>query len=516
MTFMERLSGMRSYAAGAWRTSSLRNFICGSYAVGWFVEEGGGNAAASYGNSIFGRLFAAVFNFFVRLLHRLGDFVAPVVEGSSILGACGRMLKNCIPVRLLRLWRELPAPVVPEMYPVMGYVVFDWAIRQSPFSFLSGVWDELAFVLIVGCWLLRVMLLRVKPNFRQWIVPVALYAAVMIFLALYNSPDNTVAIEGLRVMIEYVFWIFVGANMMFSRTQLAWLIDFLILCTAIVALYGIYQYFVGVEIPAAWIDSKVETSLKTRVFSIIGSPNILGAIMVLVLPATYAMFLQAKGRLRKYLYLGAVIIMGVCLVFTFSRGAWLAFIFAAVLTGLWVDKRILAVLLLLIVISPILLPSVADRMSYMMSSDYKASSQSGGRIGRWSHALAYWQEQPATGVGLGRFGGAVAARFYPNDSFYVDSWYLKVGTESGWIGLGATLLFLITMLRKARSALDATESADVKRIGFALLAGVCGVLAHNLVENVFEVPMMATYCWLFIGIILAMPSFGKDVADETS
>lgn len=516
MTFVQRVSDVRNTAVGIWQNSILRNFLCGSYALGWFVAEGGKDTAVVYGNSFFGKIFSAIFDFFVHLLQRLGVVLLPVIKASAIIGACGRMLKNCIPVRLLSLWRELPSPVVPELYPVMGYVVLDWAIRQSPLAFLSGVWDELAFVLIVGCWLLRVMLLRIKPDFRQWIVPVAMYSAVMIFLALYNSPDNTVAIEGLRVMIEYIFWIFVGANMIFSRTQLAWMIDFLILCTGLVALYGIYQYFAGVEIPVTWIDSKVETTLKTRVFSIIGSPNILGAIMVLVLPATYAMFLNAKGRIRKYLYLGAIMVLGVCLVFTFSRGAWLAFIFAAVLTGMWVDKRILAALLLLVVISPIVLPSVADRMSYMMSSDYKASSEKGGRIGRWSQALAHWQEKPETGVGLGRFGGAVAARFYPDDSFYVDSWYLKVGSEAGWIGLAATLLFIITMLRRARSALDATEAPDVKRLGMALLAGVCGVLAHNFVENVFEVPMMATYCWLFIGIILAMPSLGKEASDATT
>ena len=516
MTFMERLSGIRSYTAGVWRTSILRNLICGSYLAGWLVAEGGGDTAAVYGNSLIGRFLGGFFEFFVRALQKAGNFVLPVVKESCVLGAFARMLKNCFPVRLLALWRELPAPVVPELYPVMGYVILDWAIRQSPLAFLSGAWDELAFVLIVGCWLVRVMLLRIKPDFKQWLVPVALYASVMIFIAMYNAPDKVVALAGLRVMIEYIFWLFVGTNMIFSRTQLAWLIDFFILCVGLVALYGIYQYVVGVEIPAAWIDSKVETTLKTRVFSIIGSPNILGSVMVLALPVTYAMFLQAKGRLRKYLYLGAILVMGVCLVFTFSRGAWLAFIFAAILTGLWVDKRILLALLLLVVVSPIVLPSVADRMSYMMSSDYQASSTKGGRIGRWSQALSYWQEHPETGVGLGRFGGAVAAQFYPDDSFYVDSWYLKVGTESGWIGLGATLFFMITMLRKARSALDKTESAHVKRIGFALLAGICGVLAHNLVENVFEVPMMATYCWLFIGIILAMPNIGKDVSNETS
>ncbi len=394
---------------------------------------------------------------------------------------------------------------VPELYPVLGYVGADWLIRNSSLSFLAGSWDELAFVGIGLLLLGRIAYYQLTPRFGSVFPAFILYLAVMAGLFLFNSPDDPAGIEGLRVMVQYVLWMFIGMNLIFSWRELEWRVDFFVLVCTLVALYGMYQYFTGLEIPVTWIDSKVEQSLKTRVYSIIGSPNILGSLMVFSIPAALALFKTCQARIKKYYYLGCMAVMLMCLVFTFSRGAWLGFMLAIFLCGLWLDRRILVAMLLLVVLSPVVMPSVYDRMAYMMSSDYQASSARGGRISRWTLALASWEKQPAVGVGLGRFGGAVAARYYPEESFYVDSWYLKVGTESGWIGLGATGLFILFVLGAARKGITLTKDPRLRVIGSGLLAGMVGVLLHNVVENVFEVPMMATYFWLFAGFVIALP-----------
>ena len=395
--------------------------------------------------------------------------------------------------------------IVPELYPVLAYVGVDWLIRNSAFSYLAGSWDELAFLAIGFILLARIAVYHLSPRFGAVFPVFLLYLAIMVGLFLFNSPDDPAGVEGLRVMVQYVLWMFIGMNLLFSWRELEWMADFFVAVCTVVALYGMYQYFTGLEIPLTWIDSKVETTLKTRVYSIIGSPNILGSLMVLSIPVALALFKTCEAKIKKYYYLGAMSVMLLCLVFTFSRGAWLGFMLAALLCGLWLDRRILVAMILLVVLSPILMPSVYDRMAYMMSSDYQASSARGGRISRWTLALAAWEKQPVIGVGLGRFGGAVAARYYPEDSFYVDSWYLKVGTESGWVGLGATGLFILFVLGAARRGINQARAPSLKMLGSGLLAGMVGVLLHNLVENVFEVPMMATYFWLFAGFTIALP-----------
>jgi len=392
------------------------------------------------------------------------------------------------------------------LFLLVAYVLLDYALRTySPFPFLVGVWDELLFIGIVGILLVRTGLQQLSPQGTGLLVPFLLYLCVYVFLFIIKSPETAPAVEGLRVYLQYTLWFFVAANLLFSRSQFKWLCDVFLLVVFLVALHGIYQYYIGVEIPTSWYDSKVETSITTRVFSIIGSPNILGSLLVLAIPIALASLLASKSYLKKLVYGGVFLVMLSCLVFTFSRGAWLALGFTVIIMGLWLDRRIIWGLLIVAILTPVVMPSVYDRLAYMTTPEYVASSERGGRIGRWTQTLATWQGAPATGLGLGRFGGAVAARFYPDDSFYTDNFYLKTGAEAGWMGLGSLLLLLVAGLRLARSSLDKIDDPGTMTLGLGVLTGLLGILAHNAVENVFEVPMMATYFWFFLGLLVALP-----------
>lgn len=390
-----------------------------------------------------------------------------------------------------------------ELFLVVLYAGLDWLFRQGGLSFMQGIWDELLFIGIVGLWILRMAINQWQPRRSGMLLPFLLYLSIMLFLLMVNSPDNGVALEGMRVMVQYVLWFFVAYHLLRSRNQARSLVDVFLLLAVIVALIGIAQYITGVEMPAEWVD-QAEQGVRTRVFSIIGSPNILGSLMVLAMSMAYAMYYGSKQWFKKMVYAGIFLVFALCLVFTFSRGAWLAIILSVLLLGLWVDKRILILMVLVALLTPTLMPSVYHRISYMMSPEYLVSSERGGRLGRWDLAVKHWQTSPAVGVGLGQFGGAVAARNYPESSFYADSWYLKVGTETGWIGLLATLLLILTGLRRARSSLNATDDDYLKIMGLGILAGLVGILAHNCVENVFEVPMMASYFWFFLGLVAAL------------
>jgi len=389
---------------------------------------------------------------------------------------------------------------------VVAYVLIDWILRSySPYPFLTGIWDELLFLAIAAILLIRTGFQKLSPQGTRFLIPFILYLCVFLFLFFLESAESAAALEGLRVYLQYVLWFFLEANLLFSKSQFKWLCDLFLLVVFVVALYGIYQYYVGVAIPASWTDSKVETSITTRVFSIIGSPNVLGGLLVLSIPISLGSLLSTRNYWQKLIYAGVFLVMLACLLFTYSRGAWLALGFAVVLMGMWMDRRIIWALILVALLTPVLMPTVADRLAYMTTPEYMASSERGGRIGRWTQTIAHWETAPAAGLGLGRFGGAVAARFYPEDSFYADNFYLKTGAEAGWIGLGAFLLLVICGLRLARGSLDETNDPRAVTLGLGVLAGLAGILAHNGVENIFEVPMMATYFWFFLGLLVALP-----------
>jgi len=539
-----------------WIADRVRDLLRGSWFLSWLVRGGCQSGTAEPG--LIGTIFVRWWDRLLRFLWFLGDRARPLIDGSVLLSrpeaAVGLVLalavgadlavnqsrgsalavKVCLLLlglllvvwRPTREWRRVSlvgkflawwngyretAPgerpgMEYSLFLVVAYCLVDYVLRTySPYPLLVGVWDELLFILIAGILLVRVGLQNLTLRGTGLLLPFLFYLVVYVFLFIIKSPETAPAVEGLRVYLQYTLWFFVAANLLFNRAQFKWLCDVFLLVVFMVALYGVYQYYVGVEIPKSWYDSKVETSITTRVFSIIGSPNVLGSLLVLAIPVSLSSMLTSRSSLKQVVYGGVFLTMLACLVFTLSRGAWLSLGVTVILLGLWLDRRILWGLLIVAVLTPVAVPSVYDRLAYMTTPEYMASSERGGRIGRWTKTLATWQSAPATGVGLGRFGGAVAARYYPNDSFYADNFYLKTGAEAGWLGLGALLLLLVAGIRLARSSLDQVDDPHTLALGLGVFAGLLGILAHNAVENIFEVPMMATYFWFFLGLLAALP-----------
>ncbi|MBI5585225.1 MAG: polymerase, partial [Deltaproteobacteria bacterium] len=115
-----------------------------------------------------------------------------------------------------------------------------------------------------------------------------------------------------------------AANLIVNHRQLDALATGLIATATILALIGIYQYIVGVEMPAGWVD-QAEAGVRTRVFSLVTSPNVLGSLLVLFIPMTISRIINLKNRIHwQLIYAVCLAAMLACLLFTYSRGAWLA------------------------------------------------------------------------------------------------------------------------------------------------------------------------------------------------
>lgn len=399
------------------------------------------------------------------------------------------------------------------IYLLTAYVLVDYLVRNTGLSFLSSSWDELLFILIIGVWILLSGVKRAHPIGGKLVIPLMLFYTVVFLIFFIKKGETSIALMELRAIIEYTFWFFIGLNLVQDRQQAKNVCDIFLVVGLVVALYGIYQYVAGVEIPASWVD-KAEGSVRSRAFSFLGSPNVLGSFLILHITIAFSSFMAARHWLKKRVYLGTTAISFLALVFTLSRAAWLVFALAFLLLALWLDKRIILALLLLAVITPIAVPSVGDRVAYMMSPEYAESSAEGGRVARWSKAAEYWRAEPATGLGLGKFGGGVAIFAYPDSAYSVDNYYLKIGTEMGYIGLLAFLFLLLSGIRQGKKALDNVQDPYLRLLGTGIFVGLLAILGHNLVENMFERPLMATYFWFFLGILIAFPMLDKVREEE--
>lgn len=393
------------------------------------------------------------------------------------------------------------------------YVFIDYVLRDVlSIPVVSSVWDE-ALLLLCAIWLIwerldRPVPLRVRMNPLD--LPVALFFVTGFVLMNVVSPYDSIQIAGFRATAQYLLWFFLITRLIQDERDWKLLYVTLIALASALSLHGIYQYIIGAPMPASWV-AQAETAVRTRVYSIFGSPNIMGDFMVLFVPMAVGLAYYTRDTRAKLLcWLCAVVMCFACL-FTMSRGAWVAMAVTIVLFILLVDRRLFW-LLLAACACLILIPFVRTRIGFLFTDDFIAANTNGGRGSRWVLAMENLHNaSPLLGMGLGMFGGAVAMQHQVIDYlqyFYVDNYYLKILVEMGYVGLGAFVLMLLGLLYTGCRALYRTGvrlKQQLDRTYFlcaGMFSGLVGVLVHCYFENIFEEPYMMVYYWVIAAMLV--------------
>lgn len=384
----------------------------------------------------------------------------------------------------------------------MAFPVIDFILRSKlPIPIISSLWDDL--LLAGGLVLVGLRLLFGDPRRRSELTK-AILVLVLVGLA-YITLDLTswdINIEGFRAVFQFMFVFFVAFYLNDRPENTRALLTWGVIIGTLMALYGIYQYVAKVPMPGHWIDT-TEKTVRTRAWSITTSPNALGSQMAMMTSVALGLVMQEKSWLKKALFLAASAAMGACLLFTFSRGAWLALAGAIAILGILYDRRILIAGVVLAVLAAVFVPAVSHRITYLFSAEYMMKSSQSGRISRWFEAYDQMRNDPLFGAGLGHFGGAVAKRSY--NTIYVDNYYMKTLAEMGLVGLIMFVWLILKTLKEGYYAMKKLASPGLRFMAAGMLAGLLAIVIHNAVENIFEIPYLNTYFWLVAGLLAALP-----------
>lgn len=342
-----------------------------------------------------------------------------------------------------------------------------------------------------------------------------LFIAVGILLLCVNGEYFSIGVDGLRVVVEYMLWFFVVIRLLEDDRDFSIFYGALILMATCIALHGIYQYIVAAPIPSTWM-TQTEQSVRTRVYSLTGSPNIMGSFLVLFAPMAAALAYWSKKTWVRLTAVGVTGVFCLSILFTFSKGAWGGLFVAVVVFALFLDRRLIALMGLGGAAALLFVPSVASRIAFIFTSEYAAASARGGRTVRWATGLQMLHDtHPWLGVGLGRFGGAVAMQnriMEETDNFsyfYMDNYYLKTLVEMGYVGLFFFILLLLGMVIWCLRGVGRTRNRSIHPLAVGMFAGICGVMFHCYFENIFEVQYMVAYFWALAAGILYLGYFQR-------
>ncbi len=388
------------------------------------------------------------------------------------------------------------------LYALVAYPWVDAALRRLPIAAAGSFWDEAIFALGLLLILQRRRSgkpLRSSPLLR----PMGLFLAISVAILLADLRHLSIGLEGLRATFEYMVAVFLALNLIDDLEEARRCSYVLIGLGSLAALHGIYQYATHAPMPESWIS--VTETLRTRAYSIVGSPNGLGDYLALLVPLALGWARYEKRRWLRLVLLAAAGVLGLGLLLTFSRGAWLALVGAIMVVALSFDRRLLAAALAAAVILSVAVPPISRRVGQLASRHYwQRSMVYGGRLYRWNQAYEQLAHAPLTGAGMGQFGGAVAARRM--GVMYSDNYYAKTAAEAGVVGLAAFIVLMAACGWLGFRTFRALRGRPEQALALGLWGALLVVIFHNAVENIFEIPFINVYFWFLAGLLSRLPA----------
>lgn len=247
-----------------------------------------------------------------------------------------------------------------------------------------------------------------------------------------------------------------------------------------------------------------QKALSDRIYGTFVYPNAFAGGILLMLPVGLAWIWTAGARWRPPLKFGMLFLLGgvagACLVWSGSKSAWLL---SVVLAGLALAFSSLArqwKIGLALTVAVLGLSAFGVRYAGYFQ---RGATSVEARFDYWRAAIQIAKERPLFGTGPGTFQvpyarlkdpGSEMARLAHND-------YLEQASDSGWIGFGLYLAFILT------SVWVLYRQSNLEIFPLGVLLGWTGLQLQSLSEFNLYIPGLAWTGFLLLGWLLGRKRF---------
>ena len=278
---------------------------------------------------------------------------------------------------------------------------------------------------------------------------------------------------------------------------------FTVMCLAM-ALMGYYT-----SSQVSWFSSLISRNKITGTFQFLG-PNEVAAFYnqyTIILMSVY--FFMKKG-LKKTLLLLLIVLNLYCMMFMYSRAAYLAIGVGMFLLFAVKNRKLLIPLLLIAIFWQIALPEKARERFQTTTNEYNELDLSAERrLQIWEKGMELFQENSLVGIGFGVFS---QLGYDLGDTHNI---YVKILAEQGIAGL---LIFLILILCFIAEGLRLYKHANddlSKGLGLGLAICMFVLLVNNIFGDRWTYLELSAYLWIFAGLVARLNIISREENSPT-
>ena len=330
---------------------------------------------------------------------------------------------------------------------------------------------------------------------------IILYATVYLAGTLFSISLKASLNSGL-LSVAFILFAVVLYNAVSTRGQLDLLLTAVVLAAAAVSCLGILQYIFrwGYQ-SEAWVDSDMFSTIQFRVSSTLKNPNMLGQYLILMVPLGGAKLLTAKDWKNRVFWFGCCGVLCLCMLLTFSRGAWLGLLFAGAAFFVLLNPRLMLLFpAALVGLYFALPPSVIERFTSIGNLSDASTSY---RVYIWMGTLAMLKDYWLCGIGPGTDAFNMV---YPAYSFngiiapHSHNLFLQIVSDAGVAALGVFVIVLFVYFRMMCAALHRERDWTSRLLQIACTAGVFGFMVQAMTDYSFYNYLVLFVFWVYLAL----------------
>ncbi len=322
------------------------------------------------------------------------------------------------------------------------------------------------------------------------------------------------ALVSCMLMLAY----FLITNMMRTEKWIRRCVMSLVNSATVVAIIGILQYFLG-NITTQWLDTSYFSGIKGRVVSVFDNSNVLAFYLVMIFP--FALDLVSRLHKRKKLFgIFSASMIVLCVVLTWSRGAWLGLIASGLVYFLIRSRKTLKLLFGIVFalpIFPVILP--ANVIQRFMSIGDMSDSSTYYRVCTWKASLEAFFDNAFGGVG---YGVSAFREIYPIYAYagiefaeHSHNLFLQIGLSTGIAGLVAFLAVIVLFAQKSFGAFKDKDRLEMNGMALASFAAFVAAMTMGMFDYIWYNFRVFFLFWAIIGIGCAAIRVGDQQAKRT-
>ena len=305
--------------------------------------------------------------------------------------------------------------------------------------------------------------------------------------------------------VFFTLFALVPLNSVDSRGQMERMVRLMVLGGVLVSLYGMAQYVFRFGYQSdAWVDSSMFGAIGFRVVATLENPNMLGQYLVLMIPLGGACLLNAKEKKERWFWLGCCGVMCVCMLLTFSRGAWLALLCAGLVFAVLINPRLLmAAPFGLLVLYFVLPDTIIQRFTSIGNLADRSTSY---RVSIWLGSLRMLKDYWLCGVGPGDVAFNTVYPTYSYDEIvtpHSHNLLLQITADAGVCALVLFCVILFCYFRWLCAALHREKSTQGRLLHIAFVAGVVGFMVQAMTDFSFYNYRVMFVFWVYLALGMA-------------